>query len=87
MSLKLDFWDFLEDFGFPALIFGWGAVVLAPILGPALAKAGKPLAKKAIKVGMACQEVLAEVGATWQDLVEETKSEISIPLSRGPARE
>ena len=83
MSLKLDldFADFVEDFGVPGLAIGLGAVLVAPILGPALAKVGKPLAKAVVKGGMVAYDktkgILAEAGEALEDIVAESKAELA----------
>ncbi|MGK7876587.1 MAG: DUF5132 domain-containing protein [Xenococcaceae cyanobacterium] len=83
MSLKFDlnFGDFVEDFGTPGLVIGLGAVVLAPILGPALAKVGKPIAKAAVKTGIVAYEktkgVFVEAKETFEDIIAESKAELA----------
>lgn len=63
------------------LVAGIGALILAPVLVPALAKVGKPLAKAAIKRGILLYErskgVLAEAGETLEDLVAEAQAELA----------
>ncbi len=60
---------------------GWtiGAVVLAPVVVPALGKALRPVAKEAIKGLLALsektRELVAETGEQMQDLVAEAKAE------------
>ena len=79
--IEIDFGDFVEDFGLPGLAIGAGAIVLAPILGLPLAKAGKPLAKAAIKTSIIAYEkskiVLAEAKEALEDLVAESKAELA----------
>ncbi len=79
--MDFDLEDLVEDFGVPGLIFGLGAIVLAPIFGPALAKVGKPIAKTAIKTSIVLYDktktVLAEASETFEDLLAETKAELS----------
>jgi hypothetical protein len=81
MGLKLDIGDFVEDFGLPGLAIGLGAVVLAPLFDPALAKAGKPLAKSVVKTGIVFYEqsrsVLAEAREAFEDIVAESKAELA----------
>lgn len=73
--------DFVEDAGAPGLIAGIGAVILAPVLIPAVAGIGKPLVKSAIKGGLVLYEksrgALAEVGETWEDIVAEARAELA----------
>ncbi|BAU65907.1 MAG: hypothetical protein Kow0049_05600 [Stanieria sp.] len=75
MALKLE--DLFEDLGVP----GIAAIVLAPLLIPAVAKAGKPLAKAVIKGGIVAYEksrgVIAETGEALEDLVAEVKAELA----------
>jgi hypothetical protein len=79
--IEIDFGDFVEDFGLPGLAIGVGAVILAPILGLPLAKAGKPLAKVAIKTSIIAYEksktVLAEAREALEELVAESKAELA----------
>lgn len=67
----------VEDFAFPAIAAGVGAVVLAPVLLPV----GKPLAKAAIKGGIVLYErskgMFAEMGEALEDLVAEAKAEMA----------
>jgi hypothetical protein len=83
MSL-FDLEDLVEDIGIPGVLIGVGAVVLAPIFGPALAKAGKPVAKAAIKGGIVFYEkskiVMAEAGEAFGDLVAQSKAELATEL-------
>ncbi len=76
-----DIGDFVEDFGLPGLVIGAGAVILAPILGPGLAKVGKPLAKSAVKGTILVYEktkgVLAEAKEAFEDIVAESKAELA----------
>ncbi|MCT7951940.1 DUF5132 domain-containing protein [Ancylothrix sp. C2] len=67
----------VEDIALPVIVVGVGAVLLAPILIPV----GKPIAKAAIKGGLAAYEkskgVFAEVGEAFEDLVAEAKAELA----------
>ena len=76
-----DIGDFVEEFGLPGLVIGAGAVILAPILGPGLAKVGKPLAKSAVKGTILVYEktkgVLAEAKEAFEDIVAESKAELA----------
>lgn len=78
---NLDLGDLVEDFGLPGLALGAGALVLAPILGLPLAKAGKPLAKATIKTSIIAYEksknVLAEAREALEDLIAESKAELA----------
>lgn len=60
---------------------GIGALVLAPIIVPALAKAGKPLVKAALKGGLRLYEksrgAIAEAGEVLEDLVAEAQAELA----------
>jgi hypothetical protein len=82
MSLfKLDLGDLVEDFGLPGLVLGAGAIVLAPFVSPPIAKAGKGVAKAAIKSGILVYEksrsVLAEAGEAIEDMIAESKAELA----------
>lgn len=65
------------------LAIGVGSAILAPIVGPALSKAAKPLAKAAIKGGLALfetgKEKFAEAYEIVDDLIAEARAEISTP--------
>lgn len=73
--------EFLEEAGAPGVIAGIGAVLLAPVLIPAVAGIGKPIAKSLIKGGLAVYEkskgALAEVGESWEDIVAEARAELA----------
>lgn len=62
-----------------AIAWGIGAVVLAPIVIPAIGKVAKPLAKATIKSGITIYEkgkvAVAEAGEVLQDIVAEAKAE------------
>jgi hypothetical protein len=64
-----------------AIAIGVGMVVLAPIVLPVVAKAGKAIAKTTIKNGFALYEkskdTAAEAVEVWEDLVAEVKAEIA----------
>ncbi len=76
----------LEDLGESLEGKGWwgvaiGAVVLAPMVIPAVARGLRPVAKEAVKGYLAlserAREMMAESGEQWQDLVAEAQSEYS----------
>lgn len=73
--------DLFEDLGIPGIAAGVGAVVLAPVLIPAVAKASKPVAKALIKGGMIAykksKSAIAETGEVLEDLVAEAKVELA----------
>ena len=73
--------DLFEDLGIPGIAAGVGAVILAPVLIPAVAKASKPLAKALIKGGIIAYEksksAIAETGEVLEDLVAEAKVELA----------
>ena len=79
MALELE--DLFEDLGTPGIIAGIGALVLAPIVIPAIAKIGKPIAKAAIKGGIILYEkskgAVAETGEVLEDLVAEARTELA----------
>ncbi len=79
MPFKVE--DLFEDLGIPGIAAGLGAVVLAPVLIPAVAKASKPVAKALIKGGMIAykksKSAIAETGEVLEDLVAEVKAELA----------
>ncbi|MFB2978594.1 DUF5132 domain-containing protein [Microseira sp. BLCC-F43] len=64
-----------------AILIGIGAVALAPIILPAVAKIGKPIVKAAIKTSLNLYEksqgVVAEAGEMFWDVVAESKAELT----------
>lgn len=73
----------LFDNGFKVgtgLLVGVGAILLAPIVIPAIAAAAKPLIKAGIKGGMLAyekgRELLAEATEVMEDLAAEAKAEL-----------
>ena len=82
MSLKIiELEDWVENLGLPGLGLGIGAVILAPILGSALAKVGKPLAKTVVKTGIVTYQktkgLLVEVAEGIEDIVAESRAELA----------
>jgi hypothetical protein len=79
MAFKVE--DLFEDLGIPGIAAGIGAVILAPVLIPAVAKASKPVAKALIKGGIIAYEksrsAIAETGEVLEDLVAEIKAELA----------
>jgi hypothetical protein len=79
MALK-DIGERLEGKGW--LGIGIGALILAPVVIPAVARGLRPLAKGAIKGYLALQEkgreVFAETSEQFQDLVAEARSEYEL---------
>ncbi|MGK7876982.1 MAG: DUF5132 domain-containing protein [Xenococcaceae cyanobacterium] len=79
MALEVE--NLFEEVGTPGIIAGIGALVLAPIVIPAIAKVGKPIAKAAIKSGITLYEkskgAVAEVGEVLEDLVVEAQAELA----------
>lgn len=71
------------------LALGIGAVVLAPVVIPALTTLSRPLAKAAVKSSMILyekgRETFAEVGEVIEDLVAEAKAEIQAQQALAPA--
>ncbi len=67
--------------GSTGIMVGIGAVILAPIVIPAVAAVLKPVAKTAIKGGILVyrksRQAVAEVGESVEDLVAEAKAEIN----------
>jgi len=83
MAIKVEelFGNLVEEMGVPGVVAGIGAVVLAPLLIPAVAKVGKPVAKAAIKSGIVLYEkskgIFEETGELFEDLVAESKAELA----------
>jgi hypothetical protein len=79
MALEVE--DLFEDVGTPGIIAGIGAVVLAPVMIPAIAKIAKPIAKTALKSGIMLYEkskaAVAEAGEVFEDLVAEAQAELA----------
>ena len=79
MAFKIE--DIFEDAGISGVAAGIGALVLAPILIPAVAKIGKPMAKAAIKTGIVFYEktkgAIAEAGEVFEDMVAEAQAELA----------
>ncbi len=79
MALEVE--DLFEDVGTPGIVAGIGALVLAPVVIPAIAKIGKPIAKAAIKGGITLYEksigAVAEAGEVLEDLVAEARAELA----------
>ncbi len=73
--------DLFEEVGTPGVIAGIGAVVLAPIVIPAIAKVVKPIAKTAIKSSITLYEksktAIVEAGEIFEDLVAEAQAELA----------
>ena len=63
------------------IVAGIGAIALAPVVIPVVAKASKPLAKAVIKGGLLAyaksKTIIAETGEVLEDLVAEAQAEIS----------
>jgi hypothetical protein len=80
MAILEDLGERLEGKGW--LGVGIGAVILAPIFAPALARSLRPLAKRAIKGYLAladrARERMAETNEQLQDLVAEARAEYEI---------
>lgn len=79
MAFKIE--DIFEEAGVPGVAAGIGALVLAPLLIPAVAKIGKPVAKAAIKTGIVLYEktkgAIAEAGEVFEDMVAEAQAELA----------
>lgn len=75
--------DILKGNMSKTLALGVGAIVLAPVVIPALASVSRPLAKAAIKSGIILfekgRETFAEFGEVMEDLVAEAKAEVHQP--------
>ena len=81
MATKIE--DLFEDFCPAGIVAGIGAVILLPVI----AGFGKPLAKAAIKSGIAAYEksktALAEASEVFEDLVAEAKAELAEEQTNG----
>jgi hypothetical protein len=83
MALKVDklIEKLGDNLGGSGVALGIGAIVLAPLVLPFVAKVGKPLAKAAIKGGIIAYEkskiALAETGEVLEDLVAEVRAELA----------
>lgn len=79
MALKVG--DWFKDVNSSGIVAGIGAIVLAPVVIPVVAKASKPLAKAVIKGGILTYEksraLMAETGEVLEDLVAEVQAEIA----------
>ncbi len=79
MAFKAE--DLFEDLGIPGIAAGVGAVVLAPVLIPAVAKVSKPVAKALIKGGIIAykksRSAIAETGEVLEDLLAEVNAELA----------
>jgi hypothetical protein len=67
--------------GAPAILVGVGAVLVAPLVLPAVGSVARPLAKGAVKGYLAladsAKEMFAEASEQWSDLVAEARAEHS----------
>lgn len=72
--------DFFKGGLGKGIAIGIGVALLAPVVLPVLAKAGRPLARAAIKSGMLLfekgRETVAELGEVAEDLIAEAQAEI-----------
>ncbi len=73
--------DDVVKFGMPAVLVGVGAVLVAPLVLPAVGEVVRPVAKGAVKGYLAladsAKEWFAEANEQWSDLVAEAKAEHS----------
>jgi len=75
----------LFDNGFnvgTAAVIGIGALILAPVLVPAIAVASRPLIKAGLKGSIMLYEKSKEVIAETQELVEDLVAEVKAELSQ-----
>lgn len=72
--------DDIKGGGLATVVVGAVAILLAPVVVPAVAQAARPLLKEAIKGGMLCfqkgREAMAEVGEMFEDIVAEARAEV-----------
>jgi hypothetical protein len=70
----------------PNLLIGAGALVLAPIVVPAVLAGMRPVAKTLVKGGVIVydktREMVAEVGEQVSDLMAEARAEVSASASQ-----
>ena len=70
-----------KGFSLPALAIGAGAVLLAPVIIPAIGGALRPLLKSTIKGGILAYEgakvAVAEAREAMEDLTAEAKAEVA----------
>jgi len=80
MILNMATEDFFKGGLGKGIAIGIGAALLAPVVLPVLAKAGRPLARAAIKSGILLfekgRETVAELGEVAEDLIAEAQAEI-----------
>jgi hypothetical protein len=73
----------------PSALVGLGAVLLAPIVVPALSSGLRPLAKTLVKGGLVVAdkvyEVVAEAGEQFNDMVAEARSEMGAAATEAGA--
>ncbi len=71
--------DNVLTMGVPAVLVGVGAVLVAPLVLPAVSSVARPLAKGAVKGYLALadstKEIFAEASEQWSDLVAEARAE------------
>jgi len=80
------FEDLLEGGATPVAL-GVGAIVLAPTLLPVIGRIIRPIAKGAIKTGMAIyQETYAAVAEATGDLVAEARAELESEAREGTSK-
>jgi hypothetical protein len=77
-----------EDLGesfFPNALIGVGAVLLAPVLVPAVASGLRPVVKSLVKGGIFVTDkvnaVVAEAGEQLDDLIAEVRAEMAHPAA------
>src|SRR5262249_31202355 len=89
MALFDDIVAGFESAWVPTVLVGVGVALVAPVVVPALAAGGRPLAQAVIKGGvMVCDkwaEVLAEGGEQLSDLVAEVRSELDATATAAAA--
>jgi hypothetical protein len=67
--------------GAPAILVGVGAVLVAPLVLPAVGSVARPLAKGAVKgylvLADSAKEMFSEATEQWSDLIAEARAEHS----------
>jgi hypothetical protein len=81
--------DILKSNAAVGIAVGVGAVLLAPVVLPALAAVARPFAKAVIKSGLIFyekgRETFAELNETFEDLVAEARAEAEQSHAPKPA--
>ena len=78
------FEDMFKGGGVTGIALGVGAVLLAPVILPAVGQIVRPLAKGVIKTGIsAYREVSAQVGKATGPIIDEAQAELAAKEGTG----